>query len=80
MSPEEATPESDVADWWVAVPSTDVPRIQEAHVMIGHIWSELVEAAIFGRPMAGSAPTARRRGQVVPASRLRRSVSPCTRS
>jgi D-sedoheptulose 7-phosphate isomerase len=36
------------ADHWVAVPSNDTPRIQESHVMIGHIWSALVEAALFG--------------------------------
>lgn len=37
-----------VADHWVGVPNNDTPRIQEAHVLIGHIWSELVEAALFG--------------------------------
>jgi D-sedoheptulose 7-phosphate isomerase len=37
-----------MADHWVGVPSDDVPRIQESHVMIGHIWSELVEADLFG--------------------------------
>jgi D-sedoheptulose 7-phosphate isomerase len=36
------------ADHWVSVPSDDTPRIQEAHIMIGHIWSELVEASLFG--------------------------------
>lgn len=35
------------AEYWVGVPSDDTPRIQEAHIMIGHIWSELVEAALF---------------------------------
>ncbi len=30
------------------VPSDDTPRIQEAHIMIGHIICELVEAALFG--------------------------------
>ena len=29
------------------VPSTDTPRIQECHIMIGHIICELVESAIF---------------------------------
>ena len=29
------------------VPSTDTPRIQESHIMIGHIICELVESAIF---------------------------------
>jgi D-sedoheptulose 7-phosphate isomerase len=38
----------EVAEYWVGVPSDDTPRIQEAHIMIGHIWSELVEAALFG--------------------------------
>jgi D-sedoheptulose 7-phosphate isomerase len=38
----------EIAEYWVGVPSEDVPRIQEAHIMLGHIWSELVEAALFG--------------------------------
>ena len=29
------------------VPSTDTPRIQECHIMLGHIICELVESAIF---------------------------------
>lgn len=32
----------------VAVPSTETPRIQEAHLMIGHIICYLVEAELFG--------------------------------
>ena len=28
-------------------PSTDTPRVQESHIMIGHILCELVEAAVF---------------------------------
>lgn len=31
------------------VPSNDTPRIQECHIMIGHIICELVEAAMFER-------------------------------
>jgi D-sedoheptulose 7-phosphate isomerase len=38
----------DIVDHWIGVPSDDTPRIQEAHIMIGHIWSELVESALFG--------------------------------
>lgn len=30
----------------IKVPSTDTPRIQEAHIMLGHIICELVEAGI----------------------------------
>jgi D-sedoheptulose 7-phosphate isomerase len=31
----------------ICVPSTDTPRIQECHILVGHIISELVEEAIF---------------------------------
>ena len=37
-----------LADLLLAVPSTDTPRIQEAHITLGHLLCELVEAAIFG--------------------------------
>lgn len=36
------------SDILINVPSTDTPRIQEAHITIGHIICELVEAEIFG--------------------------------
>ena len=29
------------------VPSTDTPRIQESHIMLGHIICEMVETAMF---------------------------------
>ena len=32
----------------ICVPSKDTPRIQEAHIMIGHILCELIERALFG--------------------------------
>lgn len=35
------------ADILINVPSADTPRIQEAHIMIGHIVCELVEAELF---------------------------------
>lgn len=35
-------------DILISIPSKDTPRIQEGHIMIGHIICELVEAAIFG--------------------------------
>jgi D-sedoheptulose 7-phosphate isomerase len=37
----------DVSDYLITVPSTDTPRIQEAHILIGHIICELVETALF---------------------------------
>jgi D-sedoheptulose 7-phosphate isomerase len=38
-----------VADYCICVPSRDTPRIQEAHILIGHIWCEFVEQALFGQ-------------------------------
>jgi D-sedoheptulose 7-phosphate isomerase len=35
------------ADLCICVPSEETPRIQESHILIGHIISELVEEAIF---------------------------------
>lgn len=36
------------ADFLLNMPSEDTPRIQEAHIMVGHILCEIVEAKIFG--------------------------------
>jgi D-sedoheptulose 7-phosphate isomerase len=36
-----------LSDYLINVPSTDTPRIQEAHIMIGHIICELVESKLF---------------------------------
>ncbi len=33
----------------INIPSTDTPRIQESHILIGHIICELVENEIFGK-------------------------------
>jgi len=38
----------DLADIVIKVPSVSTPRIQEAHITIGHIICELIENAIFG--------------------------------
>ncbi len=37
----------DLCDHLLAVPSQDTPRIQEAHITLGHAICELVEAKIF---------------------------------
>jgi len=34
-------------DYCICVPSKDTPRIQETHILIGHIVCELVEQALF---------------------------------
>lgn len=40
----------------VCVPSDDTPRIQECHILIGHILSELVEQELFGQKGQVSQP------------------------
>ncbi|MBP7556650.1 MAG: D-sedoheptulose 7-phosphate isomerase [Chitinophagaceae bacterium] len=37
------------SDFLINVPSTDTPRIQEAHMLLGHIICQLVEAAYFNQ-------------------------------
>lgn len=37
----------DQCDYLINVPSNDTPRIQEAHIMIGHIICQLVEQELF---------------------------------
>ena len=37
----------DLADLLINVPSEDTPRIQESHILIGHIICEIVEAELF---------------------------------
>lgn len=39
----------ELADFLLNVPSTDTPRIQESHIMLGHIICEIVEARMFPR-------------------------------
>ena len=37
----------DLSDYLFAVPSKDTPRIQESHIMIGHIFCQLAEERYF---------------------------------
>lgn len=37
-----------ISDYLLNVPSQDTPRIQEAHIMLGHIICQLVEEKYFG--------------------------------
>jgi len=39
----------DLSDFLFNIPSTDTPRIQESHIMVGHIICELVEAKLFSK-------------------------------
>ena len=38
----------EISDYLINVPSKDTPRIQESHILVGHIICELVESNIFG--------------------------------
>lgn len=39
-----------VADYLINVPSRDTPRIQEAHILLGHTLCEIIETRLFPRP------------------------------
>ena len=45
----------EICDFTVRVPSTDTPRIQEMHMLIGHTWCETVEATLFKPPGSDAA-------------------------
>jgi len=38
----------ELSDFLLNVPSTDTPRIQESHIMLGHTICEIVEEQLFG--------------------------------
>ncbi|MBU0714378.1 MAG: D-sedoheptulose 7-phosphate isomerase [Verrucomicrobia bacterium] len=38
-----------LCDYCIAVPSEDTPRVQEAHITIGHILCDLIESSLFKR-------------------------------
>lgn len=39
---------AELSDFLINIPSNDTPRIQEAHIIIGHIICEIVEKELFG--------------------------------
>lgn len=39
----------DLCDVLINIPSTDTPRIQEMHILLGHIVCEIVEHEMFGK-------------------------------
>lgn len=36
-----------LCQYWIGVPSDDTPRIQESHILLGHILCQMVEERIF---------------------------------
>jgi D-sedoheptulose 7-phosphate isomerase len=49
MTGETGGKMKDICKYPINVPSNDTPRIQEAHIMIGHIICEIVEKELFGK-------------------------------
>ena len=39
---------AELCDYLICIPSTETPRIQECHMLIGHTICEIVENEIFG--------------------------------
>jgi D-sedoheptulose 7-phosphate isomerase len=44
----------EAADYCICIASTDTPRIQEQHILVGHILCELVEQALFGEAVSAA--------------------------
>lgn len=40
---------AETADVLIAIPSKDTPRIQECHILLGHLICELIEDRLFGK-------------------------------
>ena len=39
----------ELCDYCICVPSNETPRIQEAHILVGHILCSIIEEATFGK-------------------------------
>lgn len=49
FSGQEGGKLKDLCDIMICVPSSDTPRIQEAHILIGHVICQLIEEEMFPR-------------------------------
>jgi len=52
MTGQARGPVADAADHWLAVPHTETQKIQEGHIVLGHIFCALIEARIHGERRA----------------------------
>ena len=50
MTGDRGGPMEDLCDHYLAIPSSETPKIQEGHLVVGHILCGIVEAALFERP------------------------------
>ena len=53
MTGQARGPVAEVADHWLAVPHTETQKIQEGHIVLGHIFCALIEARIHGARRSG---------------------------
>ncbi|MDN5753101.1 MAG: phosphoheptose isomerase, partial [Nitrosospira sp.] len=44
-------PMHELCDYLLEIPSDDTPKIQEGHLVLGHILCGLVEERLFTRPL-----------------------------
>jgi phosphoheptose isomerase len=54
----ESGPLADIADIAICIPSTSVPRIQEAHMFIGHLICEMAQRMTTGEYQTRFVPSA----------------------
>jgi D-sedoheptulose 7-phosphate isomerase len=54
----ESGPLADIADMAICIPSTSVPRIQEAHMLIGHLICEMAQRMTTGEYQTRFVPSA----------------------
>lgn len=47
MTGETGGKMKELCDFLINIPSTDTPRIQECHMLLGHLMCELIEATLF---------------------------------
>jgi D-sedoheptulose 7-phosphate isomerase len=48
MTGQARGPVAELADHWIAVPHSETQKIQEGHIVVGHIFCALIEAQIHG--------------------------------
>jgi D-sedoheptulose 7-phosphate isomerase len=53
MTGQSRGPAAELADHWIAVPHGETQKIQEGHIVLGHIFCALVEAKIHGAHRPG---------------------------
>ncbi len=53
MTGQSRGPVADVAQYWLAVPHQETQKIQEGHIVLGHVFCALIEARIHGASRPG---------------------------